>query len=211
MPAPICIIANVHDEGRDADAGDAEGGEEPEREAGEEREDDRDGARHRDVADVHVVGLQREEGQHDRRGVGDGADREIDLGGEDDEGQADGDDAGDRYLLQDVLQVIERRERGAGDAEEQDEEQKRDEGRDIAQLIAGEIGEPERALGGDGNIGLGRVHICSSRQAAASRRSLLIASSANSRAISPLRITSTRSASESTVSGSVENTTMAIP
>jgi hypothetical protein len=151
------------------------------------------------------------EGQHDRRGVGDCADREIDLGGKDDEGQADGDDAGDRYLLQDVLQVIERRERGAGDAEEQDEEQKRDEGRDITQLIAGEIGEPERALGGDGNIGLGRVHICSSRQAAASRRSLLIASSANSCATSPLRITSTRSASESTVSGSVENTTMAIP
>ena len=154
MPAPICIIANVMmNEGMPMRVT-PKAVTSPSAKQAAEREDDRDGAGHRDVADVHVVGLQREEGQHDRRGVGDGADREIDLGGEDDEGQADGDDAGDRYLLQDVLQIVERRERGAGDAEEQDEEQQRDEGRDIAQLIAGKIGEPERALGGDGNIGL---------------------------------------------------------
>ena len=71
-----------HDEGRDADAGDAEGGEEPEqRTAGEQRKNDGDRSRASDVADVHVVGLQREEGQARSVALAMAPDREIDLGG----------------------------------------------------------------------------------------------------------------------------------
>ena len=80
-------------------------------------------ARHRDIGDVHIVGLQREEGQHDRGRVGHGADRKIDLGSQDDEGQADGDDSSHRHLLQDILEIVERREGWAGDAEEDDKRQ----------------------------------------------------------------------------------------
>ena len=39
-----------------------------------ERQNDGDRAGHRQIGDVHVVGLQREEGEHDRGGVGDRAD-----------------------------------------------------------------------------------------------------------------------------------------
>ena len=200
-----------HDEGRNADAGDAEGGDEAERATGRKRKDDRDRSRQREVGDVHVVRLQREKGQDDRGCVGDRADAEIDFGGQNDEGQADGDDRGDRDLLQNVLQIAERRKGRSGDAEEDDEAKKRDERRDIAQLVAQEIPGPKGA--GRGRIGAWRVHQSRDprRQAAANRRSLLIASPANSCAISPLRITRTRSASERTVSGSVEKTTIAMP
>ncbi len=148
-----------HDEGRDADAGDAESGEQPERATGGERKDDRDRPGKGKVRDVHVIRLRREEREHDRRRVGDRADAEIDLGGQNDEGEADGDDRGDRNLLQDVFQIAERRERRARDAEEEDQAEKRDERRDIAQLIAQEI--PELEAAGGAHVGAWRVHrIC---------------------------------------------------
>ena len=136
-----------HDEGGDADAGDAEGGDEAEPEAGRERQHDRDRARHRQIGDVDVIGLGGEERQHDRRRAGDRADAEIDLGGEDHEGQADRNDRGDRNLLENVLEIAERSEGRTGDAEKEDQAQKGDERRDIAQLIAQEIPEAKDAGG----------------------------------------------------------------
>ena len=93
--------------------------------AGHQGEDDRERADRRQIGDVHVIGLQREEGQHDRRRIGDGGDAEVDLGGQNDEGQADRDDRGDRDLLQNVFEIAERGERRARHAEEDDEEQQR--------------------------------------------------------------------------------------
>ena len=115
---------------------------------------------------------------------------------------------------------------GRGEAEEADEQDQRRERRDVAQLIAQEAARGRTpGLGADVAIGHARLQSASSAgslascatldcasvdaaaresHAAASNRSLLIAQSANSLAISPLRITSTRSASDSTVSGSVE-------
>ena len=76
-----------------------------EREAGGEREEDRDRARQRHVGDVHVGFLQREIGDDDAGGVGDRGDREVDLGAQDHEGQPDRDDRRDRDLVQDVDEV----------------------------------------------------------------------------------------------------------
>ena len=104
-------------------------------------QNDGDRAGHRQIGDVHVVRLQREEGEHDRGRVGDRADGEIDLGREDDEGEADGHDRRDRHLLEDILQIAERGEARARDAEEADEHDQGDEGRDVAQLIAQEIAQ----------------------------------------------------------------------
>ena len=99
-------------------------------------EDDGEAAGERNIGDVHARILEREEGDDDAGRIGDAGDAKIDLGGENDEGEADRDDAGDRHLLQDVLQIAEGEEGGAGEAEEDDQEQKRQEGRDIAQLVA---------------------------------------------------------------------------
>ena len=49
-------------------------------------------ARQRHVGDVDVGFLQREIGDHDAGRVGDGGHRQVDLGAQDDEGQADRDD-----------------------------------------------------------------------------------------------------------------------
>ena len=51
--------------------------------------------------------LRGEVREHDGCGVGDAADAEIDLGAQDHEGQPDGDDAGDRDLREDVVQIAE--------------------------------------------------------------------------------------------------------
>ena len=110
---------------------------------------------HRQIGDVHVVGLQREVGEHDRRSVGDRADGEVDLRREDDEGETHGHDRRDRNLLEDILQIAERGETRARDAEEADEHDQGDEGRDVAQLIAQEIAQVKGACGSD----LGALHI----------------------------------------------------
>src|SRR6202020_1054476 len=81
-----------HDEGWDADAGHAEGGQEAKRAARQQRENDGDRAGHRQIGNVHVVRLQREEGEHDRRGVGDRAHGKVDLRRQDNEGEAHGHD-----------------------------------------------------------------------------------------------------------------------
>ena len=94
-------------------------------------------------------------GEHDRRGVGDRADGEVDFGGEDDEGQADGDDRGHRHLLKDVLEIAERGEGRARDAEEGDERDQGYEGGDVAELIAQEIADAKGACVSD----LGALHI----------------------------------------------------
>ena len=70
-------------------------------------------ARQRHVRDVHVGFLQREPGDDDAGDVGDRRDRKVDLGAEDDEGQADRDHRGDRDLVQDVEEVRGGQERGA--------------------------------------------------------------------------------------------------
>ena len=118
-------------------------------------QNDGDRAGHRQIGDVHVVGLQREEREHDRGGVGDRANGEIDLGGEDDEGQTDGHDRGDRHLLKDILQIADRGEARTRNAEEADEHDQGDEGRDVAQLIAQEIAQVKGACGSD----LSALHI----------------------------------------------------
>ena len=140
---------------RDADAGHAKGGDEAERATGQKREDDRDRAGHRQIGDVHIVGLSREVGEHDRRGVGDRGDGKVNLGGEDDEGEADSNDRRHRHLLKDILQIADRGERRARDAEEADERDQGYERRDVAQLIAQEIAQPKGACGSD----LGALHI----------------------------------------------------
>ena len=63
--------------------------------------------------------------------------------------------AGDRHLLKDVLQIAERGEGRARDAEEGDERDQGDEGGDVAELIAQEIAEAKGAGGSD----LGALHI----------------------------------------------------
>ena len=115
------------------------------------------GAGHRQVGDVHIIRLQREERQHDRCRIGDRADAEVDFGRQNDEGEADRDDRGDRHLLQNILEIVESREGGTRDAEEDDEKQQRDERRDIAQLVAQKIAEAKRP-GRGADIGALRVH-----------------------------------------------------
>ena len=108
-------------------------------------------ARHRDVGDVDVGVLQREVGDRDAGDVGDAGDREVDLGAQDHEGEADGDDAGDRDLRQDVAEIVERRKGGAGGGEEAEQADQRQERRDVAHLGAQHRGEPARpfAIRGD--------------------------------------------------------------
>ena len=59
--------------------------------------------------------------------------------------RADRDDRGDRNLLENVFKIAERGEARACNAEENDEAEKRDEGGDVAQLIAQEIAEAKGA------------------------------------------------------------------
>ena len=92
MPSAICIMASVMMKDGMPIMRHAEGVDEAEREADGQREQDRDDAGQRQVGDVHVALLQREEGDDDAGGVGDRGDREVDLGAEDDEGQPDRDD-----------------------------------------------------------------------------------------------------------------------
>ena len=72
------------------------------------REDDGDPALHGNIGDVHVVRLDGEIGHRDAYGIGDRRNRQIDLGREDDEGEAHRDDAGDRQLPDDVQGIVER-------------------------------------------------------------------------------------------------------
>ena len=92
MPAAICIIASVMMKDGMPMTVTPERVDEAEREAGSERQQDRDRAGQRHVGDVHVGFLQREIGDHDAGGVGDRGDREVDLGAEDHEGEPDRDD-----------------------------------------------------------------------------------------------------------------------
>ena len=108
-----------------------------------QRERDGQESRQRQVRNVDVVRLPREEGQHDCRCIRHRADAEIDLGGEDDEGQPDRDHPCDGDLLQNVLEIAERRERWGGDAEEADENDQRRERRNVAKLIAQQPAEIE--------------------------------------------------------------------
>ena len=115
MPAAICIIASVMmKEGMpitvspNALTRPSEGAE-------RQRQQDRGPSGQRNVGDVDVGFLQREVGDRDAGDVGDGGDREVDLGAEDDEGEADGDDARHRNLGQDVAEIVERRKGWAGE------------------------------------------------------------------------------------------------
>ena len=85
--------------------------------------------------------------------------------------------AGDRDLGQDVAEVVERGEGRAGHAEEDDQHDQRHEGRDVAQLAA-QRSRRRRARR--------RHRVMPAPQAAASSRSLLTASPANSRTIRAL-------------------------
>src|SRR5260221_2239189 len=87
-----------HDEGGDADLRDAEGGDGAEEKAARQRQHDGERAGKRQVGDVDAGILEGEEGDDDAGRVGDGGDAEIDLGAQDDEGEADGDHRGDRDL-----------------------------------------------------------------------------------------------------------------
>ena len=80
----------------------------PRQEAGQDRQKDRRKARQGQIGDVDVGFLEREEGDDDRRGIGDARHAEVDLGAQDHEGQARGDDADDRDLAQDVAEVVRR-------------------------------------------------------------------------------------------------------
>src|SRR5581483_10407391 len=84
-----------HDEGRDADQSEPDRVDRAEDEAGNQRQGDRDRAGEPDIGDVDVVGLGGEEGDDDAGRVGDRGDRQVDLGAQDDEGEADRDDPGD--------------------------------------------------------------------------------------------------------------------
>ena len=93
----------------------------------------------RQVGDVHVVRLQREEGHHDTDGIGDRSDRQVDLGGQDDEGQSDGNDARDRDLRENVHQVVERSEtRARLRRKKYDQCDQREDRRNVAHLIVEE-------------------------------------------------------------------------
>ena len=116
--------------------------------------------------------------------------------------------AGDRDLRQDVREVAQVAKDGLARVKNSDQEEQRHEGRDVAQLVAQPV--PRRVAGRPADVGGRGIH-AGVPQAAASSRSLLIGSSANSRTISPFLITRMRSASESTVSGSVETTMIADP
>ena len=138
---------------------------------------------------------------------------EIDLGAQDDEGEADRDDAGHRHLGQDVAEIVERGEGGAGEAEEGDEADEREERRDVAHLAAQHSAAGARVPGStlSRSVSDAFMPFDPRPHAASSRRSLLITSFANSRTTTPFFITRMRSASDSTVSGSVEATTMPSP
>ena len=116
----------------------------PSRGAQRQRQQDRGPSGHRDVGDVDVGFLQREIGDRNAGDVGDGGDRQIDFGAQDHEGEADGDDAGDRNLGQDVAEIVERRKGGAGGREEAEQADQRQERRDVAHLGAQHRGEPAR-------------------------------------------------------------------
>ena len=201
-----------HDEGGDADHREPERIDEAEQGAERQRQQDRGPAGHRHVGDVHVGFLQREIGDRDAGDVGDAGDRQVDLGAEDHEGEADGDDAGHRHLGQDVAEIVERRKGGAGGGEEAGEADQRQERRDVAHLRAQ---ERARCLRGrlrsaaDCRAVTGRHVVSPSRrfqQAVLADRLV-----ANSRTTAPRLSTMMRSASDSTVSGSVDSTMTASP
>ena len=143
-----------HDEGGDADHREPERIDQAEHRAERQRQQDRRPAGHRDIGDVDVGFLRGEIGDRDARDVGDAGDRQVDLGAEDHEGEADGDDAGDRNLGQDVAEIVERRERRAGDGEEAGEAYQRQERREVAHLGAQHGSEPARPFA----IGRGDCH-----------------------------------------------------
>ena len=125
-----------HDEGRDADECEPERIDETEHGTERQRQQDRRPAGHRDVGDVHVGFLRGEVGDGYAGDVGDARDRQVDLGAEDHEGEADGDDAGHRNLGQDVADIVERREGRACGGEEAAEADQRQERRYVAHLGA---------------------------------------------------------------------------
>ena len=117
--------------------------------------------------------------------------------------------AGHRHLGQDVADIVDGGKGRAGDGEEGEQQDQRQERRDIAHLGAQEGSDAALACGLPG------LFHCSPsrtlRYAASSRRSLLTASPTNSRTTAPRFITRIRSASDSTVSGSVDSTMIAEP
>ena len=133
-----------HDEGGDADHRQPERVDEAEQGAQRQRQQDRGPSGHRDVGDVDVGILQREIGDGNAGDVGDGGNRQIDFGAQDHEGKTDRDDAGDRNLRQDVAEIVQRRKRGAGNREEAEQADQRQERRDVAHLGAQHRGEPAR-------------------------------------------------------------------
>ena len=101
-------------------------------------------ARQRQVGDVDVGFLQREERDRDAGDVGECRDREVDLGGEDDEGEAGRDDRGDRDLAHHVGEVVDRGEGRAQRAEHRHQEEQGDQGCEV-----GELGRQPRAPAGE--------------------------------------------------------------
>ena len=93
MPAPICSMASVMmKDGMPITVTPTAVIAPSANEAGSAEQDDRDPAGQRQVGDVDVGFLQREERDRDAGDVGECRDREVDLGGEDDEGEAGRDD-----------------------------------------------------------------------------------------------------------------------
>ena len=164
----------------------------------------------RQVGDVHVAILHREERDHDAGGVGDRWRRERSISAV----------RMTKVRPTAMMPVIETcagccrdcrssAKDGLRALKNDDQEQQREQRRDVAQLRRQPAASAETRASGRAASACHLLARRSLPHAAASSRSLLIVSLANSRAISPLRMTMIRSASDSTVSGSVESTMIA--
>jgi hypothetical protein len=157
-------------------------------------------------------GWMREIGHRDADRVGDGRHREVDLGGEDHEGQAHRDDAGDRRLAEDVQRC---RVTGswatAGEAEEDHQRDEREHRRDVAQLVRHEpleVEAPWRRFGLPCHRSQSPMLSHARRRA---DRPFRYARAEFLRHRARASCTVTRSASVRMVSGSVDSTRMATP
>jgi len=150
-------------------------------------------------------------GDRNARDVGDARDRQVDLGAEDHEGEADGDDARDRNLGSGCCRHWSSvANEGLATAKKPLRHMSVRNGADVAHLGAqhGPRTCAGRVRSAAETVTLSPVTIWSPSRAS-SRRSLLIASLLNSRTTVPRLRTMMRSASDRTVSGSVESTMMA--
>ncbi len=127
-----------HDERRDTDQRDAGRVDQAQHEAADQRQDDGGEAWQRHIGDVHVAFLQREICDGDARDIGDGRDRKVYLGAQDDEGEADGNDPRHRDLGQDVRGIVQRGKRPARQGEEDHQHDQGRERRDDPHLVAQE-------------------------------------------------------------------------